>query len=90
MAISMYAHKADRLGWWSGTNARGQTGLFPSNYVEMLPPGAADTTAPADVNNDIPPPPPPPPAPPARPNEAAAAREEEEEEQGEVMMAQYE
>ncbi|KAG8697804.1 hypothetical protein FRC08_006320 [Ceratobasidium sp. 394] len=22
-------------GWWQGTNARGQTGLFPANYVSM-------------------------------------------------------
>jgi len=75
-------------GWWSGTNARGQSGLFPSNYVELLPPSAGDESA-ADVNDDVPPPPPPPPAPPARPGEAAAAREEEEVEEGEVMIAAY-
>lgn len=23
--------------WWRGTNARGQSGLFPSNYVRILP-----------------------------------------------------
>lgn len=22
--------------WWMGENARGQTGLFPSNYVELV------------------------------------------------------
>lgn len=73
-------------GWWSGTNTRGQSGLFPSNYVELLAAGASSLP---DVN-DAPPPPPAPPAPPARPSEAAAAREEEETEQGEVMIAQYE
>lgn len=23
-------------GWWSGRNPAGQTGLFPSNYVELI------------------------------------------------------
>lgn len=23
-------------GWWKGTNARGEEGLFPSNYVELV------------------------------------------------------
>lgn len=23
-------------GWWSGTNPQGETGLFPSNYVEVV------------------------------------------------------
>jgi cortactin len=23
-------------GWWMGTNPRGETGLFPSNYVEEI------------------------------------------------------
>lgn len=23
-------------GWWSGTNSKGETGLFPSNYVELV------------------------------------------------------
>jgi drebrin-like protein len=32
--------------WWMGENAKGQTGLFPSNYVELVedgdgPPGAS-------------------------------------------------
>lgn len=76
-------------GWWSGTNARGQSGLFPSNYVELLPPSVGEDTAP-DVNDNVPPPPPPPPAPPARPGESAGAREEEEVEEGEVMIAAYE
>ncbi|KAL2269913.1 hypothetical protein VTJ83DRAFT_2097 [Remersonia thermophila] len=41
--------------WWMGTNSQGETGLFPSNYVELLEDGGADEAAA--------PPPPPPPAP---------------------------
>lgn len=40
-------------GWWEGTNARGQRGLFPAAYVEVLP------------NNPGPPKMPPPPLVPA-------------------------
>ncbi|CAK7202180.1 actin binding protein [Sporothrix eucalyptigena] len=46
--------------WWMGTNSRGETGLFPSNYVEIV--GDTETAAhheePATVAH-IPPPPPP-------------------------------
>jgi hypothetical protein len=24
-------------GWWLGSNLRGKSGLFPSNYVELIP-----------------------------------------------------
>ncbi|KAI1107598.1 hypothetical protein F4804DRAFT_296504 [Jackrogersella minutella] len=32
--------------WWMGTNGRGETGLFPSNYVELVE-GEAEESAPA-------------------------------------------
>ena len=80
-------------GWWSGTNSAGQSGLFPSNYCEMLPEGdlsEADTAPPPQAEPDqseavppVPPPPPPPPPPPAAAAPAAAA-------DGEYMIAQYE
>lgn len=75
------------IGWWSGTNATGQAGLFPSNYCELVEAEEEEAAAP-------PPPPPAPPAPPAPappPGAAVAAREaEEEEDEGEVMIAAYE
>ncbi|KAI2623021.1 hypothetical protein GGS26DRAFT_235197 [Hypomontagnella submonticulosa] len=54
--------------WWMGTNSRGETGLFPSNYVELVDddaeePPAAPTAGHAAV--------PPPPAPAAEPEPAA-------------------
>ncbi|KAF8588894.1 SH3-domain-containing protein [Ramaria rubella] len=33
--------------WWKGKNPRGETGLFPSNYVEKIAPAAALAPAPA-------------------------------------------
>ncbi len=57
--------------WWMGTNSHGETGLFPSNYVEVI----------EDDDEPAPPPPPAPPvathAPPPPP-----AEEEEREEAG--------
>ncbi|KAI5846156.1 hypothetical protein BZA05DRAFT_357600 [Tricharina praecox] len=44
--------------WWRGTNALGQEGLFPSNYVELMPAGAAEAAV-----ERAPSPPPSPPAP---------------------------
>ena len=36
-------------GWWSGQNAAGLTGLFPSNYVELIEADAATSNhAPLD------------------------------------------
>jgi hypothetical protein len=37
--------------WWMGQNSRGEVGLFPANYVELVPdgPGAAQAAAPAPV-----------------------------------------
>lgn len=51
--------------WWMGENSRGERGLFPSNYVELVEGGAGGAATSA-----VPPPPPvedevaPPPAPP--------------------------
>ncbi|KFA79649.1 hypothetical protein S40288_04095 [Stachybotrys chartarum IBT 40288] len=50
--------------WWMGTNSKGQSGLFPSNYVELVE--DEDDEAPA------PPPPAPAPAPAATPSPAPA------------------
>ena len=36
--------------WWMGENARGQTGLFPSNYVELVEDVDAPTAASATVD----------------------------------------
>jgi hypothetical protein len=64
--------------WWEGTNSSGQTGLFPSNYVEVVsgdvgeeeaPPAPPAPPAPApaaeEEDEGVPPPPPPPPPMPA-------------------------
>lgn len=53
--------------WWIGTNAKGESGLFPSNYVELVADdgGAAETAPPppaAPVPAAQPSPPPPAPA----------------------------
>ena len=53
--------------WWMGTNEKGESGLFPSNYVELVEDG--DTSAPAAHEPE----PEPAPAPAARPAAAAAA-----------------
>lgn len=51
--------------WWMGTNHKGESGLFPSNYVEIVEGGSAqETPAPAA--------PAPAPAPPAEPTPAPA------------------
>lgn len=39
--------------WWMGTNSKGHSGLFPSNYVEIVEDGQAEAQAP-----ESPPPPP--------------------------------
>lgn len=35
--ILMVANTNVGDGWWEGTNARGERGLFPAAYVEALP-----------------------------------------------------
>lgn len=52
--------------WWMGTNEKGESGLFPSNYVELVEDGEGDA-APAAHEPE------PAPAPAARPAAAAAA-----------------
>ncbi|TKA31778.1 hypothetical protein B0A50_01857 [Salinomyces thailandicus] len=52
--------------WWMGANARGETGLFPSNYVELVEDGGQGAEAeptPQQESGTSSPPPPPPPAP---------------------------
>jgi hypothetical protein len=54
--------------WWIGTNVKGERGLFPSNYVEVVEESQAPAPAPAPAPRPVPPPvereptPPPPPA----------------------------
>lgn len=57
--------------WWMGTNARGESGLFPSNYVEIVEGGDAAPAPPAAPVAAVPAPAPA--APPAAPAAAAAA-----------------
>ncbi|CAE6507099.1 unnamed protein product [Rhizoctonia solani] len=68
-------------GWWQGTNSRGETGLFPATYVELVeaaeaaepaPPPPPPPPPPAEAAEPAPPPPPPPPPPPAAPAAPAA------------------
>jgi hypothetical protein len=53
--------------WWMGTNARGESGLFPSNYVELV-----------DDNEEAAAAPPPAPIPAPAPAPALVAHEEPE------------
>jgi hypothetical protein len=55
--------------WWMGTNARGESGLFPSNYVEVV---NEDDDAAAPAASHEPPPPAPAPESHAEPEPAAA------------------
>ncbi|APA13682.1 hypothetical protein SS1G_07643 [Sclerotinia sclerotiorum 1980 UF-70] len=57
--------------WWMGTNSKGESGLFPSNYVELV---EGEESAPAPVPTHYAEPEPPAPAPaPAAPVAAPAA-----------------
>lgn len=63
-------------GWWSAVGAGGKSGLFPANYVELIPEGEGEEekeSTPIEASG----PPPPPPAPPAPPFVAAAVHVEE-------------
>ncbi|UKZ52153.1 hypothetical protein TrVGV298_005928 [Trichoderma virens] len=59
--------------WWMGTNARGESGLFPSNYVELVEDDAAPAAPAAPVAAREPEPAPAPVAPAAPPAAPAAA-----------------
>lgn len=50
-------------GWWTGIGPGGKTGLFPSNYVEVVHQPETHEEEPAEVDTAPPPPPPPPPPP---------------------------
>lgn len=64
--------------WWMGENTRGEKGLFPSNYVELVEGGgaaaAAAPPAPAPVQETAPPPPAPAAAPAAAGGKTATAQ----------------
>jgi type IV secretory pathway VirB10-like protein len=69
--------------WWMGTNAKGDTGLFPSNYVEVVEdnedqaPAAAAVPPPAPAAaQQAPPSPPPAAAAPAGAGKTATAQYE--------------
>ncbi|KAF4998094.1 hypothetical protein FGRMN_3391 [Fusarium graminum] len=51
--------------WWMGTNSRGESGLFPSNYVELVADDEPEQPAAASPS--------PPPAPPAEPEPVSQA-----------------
>ncbi|OTB02514.1 hypothetical protein M426DRAFT_322607 [Hypoxylon sp. CI-4A] len=55
--------------WWMGTNARGESGLFPSNYVEIVDDEAEEAAPASAVSHAVAPPP----APAAEPEPAAPA-----------------
>ncbi|KAK6531950.1 hypothetical protein TWF694_003114 [Orbilia ellipsospora] len=44
--------------WWQGTNEQGETGLFPSNYVEPIMDDEDDEEEPEPEHHQPPPPPP--------------------------------
>ncbi|KAF2754113.1 hypothetical protein EJ05DRAFT_479662 [Pseudovirgaria hyperparasitica] len=62
--------------WWMGVNSKGEQGLFPSNYVELVEDEqpAAPAPAPAPAARDVPPPPPPAAAPAASQGATATAQ----------------
>ena len=45
--------------WWIGTNVKGERGLFPSNYVELVEETQAPAPVPPPVQREPSPPPPP-------------------------------
>ncbi|QSZ32754.1 hypothetical protein DSL72_002333 [Monilinia vaccinii-corymbosi] len=60
--------------WWMGTNSKGESGLFPSNYVELVEDEEESAPAPAPTHHAEPEPParaPAPAAPAAAPTRAA-------------------
>ncbi|CAG8951469.1 hypothetical protein HYFRA_00007385 [Hymenoscyphus fraxineus] len=57
--------------WWMGTNQKGESGLFPSNYVELIEEEEEAPPAPAPASRPAPPPAPAPAAEPAAPTATA-------------------
>uniref|UniRef100_A0A6B2L1Z4 SH3 domain-containing protein n=1 Tax=Arcella intermedia TaxID=1963864 RepID=A0A6B2L1Z4_9EUKA len=50
---TLYLIEKDDSGWWRGRNAKGQEGVFPSNFVEVVgEEGAAGTAGTVDINAD--------------------------------------
>ncbi|KAI0852894.1 hypothetical protein F5Y00DRAFT_226309 [Daldinia vernicosa] len=43
--------------WWMGTNSRGETGLFPSNYVELVDDETEEPAPAPTASHEAPPPP---------------------------------
>ncbi|KAJ3038122.1 hypothetical protein HK097_003278, partial [Rhizophlyctis rosea] len=72
-------------GWWQGTNSRGETGLFPANYVEL----EAAQSQPAPPPRAPSPEPEPEPEP-VRQAPAAPAQQAQEGEEGALAVALYE
>ncbi|KAK7426876.1 actin binding protein [Neonectria magnoliae] len=70
--------------WWMGTNSRGESGLFPSNYVEIVEDGEPEAEAEAPA-----PPPPPPAADPAPEPQAQAPVSEPADAAGPTATALY-
>jgi hypothetical protein len=71
--------------WWMGTNSRGESGLFPSNYVELV--GDDDSEQPAAAA--VPPPPPPVAEPEPEPETQAPAAAAAPAEAGHTAVALY-
>ncbi|KAI0489632.1 hypothetical protein F4859DRAFT_159582 [Xylaria cf. heliscus] len=70
--------------WWMGTNSQGETGLFPSNYVELVEDEPAD-----DAQHAAPPSPPPAAIPTQAAAVAAPAPEPAAEDVGHTAIAQF-
>jgi hypothetical protein len=47
---TLYLLEKDDSGWWRGKNAKGQEGLFPSNFVEVV--GEEGNGGSVDINKD--------------------------------------
>ncbi|KAG5743851.1 hypothetical protein H9Q70_013437 [Fusarium xylarioides] len=73
--------------WWMGTNSRGESGLFPSNYVELV--GDDDPEQPAAAAAPPPPPTPPIAEPEPEPETQAPAAAAAPAEAGHTAVALY-
>ncbi|RGP66762.1 cortactin [Fusarium longipes] len=68
--------------WWMGTNSRGESGLFPSNYVELIGDDQPEQPASAAA-------PPPPPVPAAEPEPEPQAPADAHADAGHTAVALY-